>query len=67
MRLVPILLILSLAAVTLAAPTASATGCIVGNDDAKCVVSVRVIYCFTDPCDGIIVCLDHGLVCSNRL
>jgi len=48
-------------------PSAEAAGCIVGNDAEACTVSVQVIYCFTEPCDGTIVCVDHGAICSNRI
>ena len=48
------------------APAANATGCIYGHT-RDCFVSVETVYCFTEPCDGIIVCVDHGAVCSNRL
>lgn len=69
MRFAPLLLAASLAFVTLsfAAPSADAIGCIEGTDQEKCLVSVTTVYCFTEPCDGLIVCLDHGLVCTNDL
>jgi hypothetical protein len=63
MRAIAFVLVLSLAAVTFAVPAASATGCIVGNDRAACVVSVETRVCVTDPCDAIDVCVGHGLVC----
>lgn len=66
MKAVVLLLAVSLAAVGVALTPASAVGCIVGNDEQKCIVSVQTIYCFTEPCDGVIVCVDHGLWCTNR-
>lgn len=67
MKLLPLVLAASLAAVTVTLPGASAAECIVGDNEQKCVVSVTMVVCVTEPCDGIIVCVGHGLACSNRL
>ena len=67
MKALPLLLALSLASLALAVPDASAARCVVGDDPAKCLVSVQWIVCVTEPCDGLIVCVGHGLVCTNRL
>lgn len=67
MKTLVLLLAASLAFVGLALPEASAARCIVGDDPEDCLVSVRFIVCVTEPCDGVIVCVGHGLVCTNRL
>lgn len=36
-------------------------------DDRSCLVSVEWYVCVTEPCDGLVVCLAHGRVCSNDL
>ncbi|HWH08811.1 MAG TPA: hypothetical protein VNX21_06390 [Candidatus Thermoplasmatota archaeon] len=68
MKLLPLLLATSLAFAGLASvPSASAIGCVVGSEPSQCLVAVYTVVCVTEPCDGVIVCLAHGKVCSNRL
>jgi hypothetical protein len=64
MRTLAIAFAISLAAFGLALPAAEATGCIYGSS-MDCVVTVYAVYCFTEPCDGTIVCVNRGAVCSN--
>lgn len=67
MKALHLLLVLSLASVPFALTEASAARCVVGDDPAKCLVSVQWVVCVTEPCDGLIVCVGHGLACTNRL
>lgn len=60
-------LLLALALVASAvtfAPSATALDEPVCND-RDCLVSVETYVCVTYPCDGIVVCLARGAVCSN--
>lgn len=49
---------------SVAAPTASAAECVVGNDHDSCAVSVTMVVCVTEPCDGVKVCAGYGRVCT---
>lgn len=59
-----VLLLALFLATTAAVPTASAAedpAC----DDRDCLVSIEWYVCFTEPCDGMVICLAHGRVCTN--
>lgn len=62
-----LLLALALATTAFAlAPTASAAEDPV-CDDRDCLVSIEWYVCVTEPCDGMVICLAHGRICTNDL
>lgn len=69
MRTLPLLVALSLCALTLtfAAAPAQAIGCVVGEDTQKCIVGYETRVCVTYPCNFLTVCADHGLVCADLM
>lgn len=66
MRLFPILLASALALSVAVFPTAAALDEPVCND-RDCLVSIETYVCVTEPCDGLVVCVARGTVCTNDL
>lgn len=62
---------LALALVAFSLLTASLAGLPIASagepvcDDRDCLVSVEWRVCVTEPCDGLVVCLAHGRVCTD--
>lgn len=67
MKLGSVVLALALATTSLALiPSANAANEPV-CDDRNCLVSIETYVCVTEPCDGMVICLAHGRICTNDL